>query len=168
MACCVDINVSQSNVATYARCGGIFNIHSTANLLRNFTEKKFLNRLRFDRNMVMSLWRRFFWPTLYRQVLHARGAGGGICDALLPCRCCFQPNKWHPDIKMLSVIDCHTSYVGLYLSRKTLRSWDQQETDGVFCSLRCISGSCNGCTRAPRRIANQLFTILHKHTIQSI
>ena len=62
MACCVDINVSQGNVATYARCGGIFNIHSTANLLRNFTEKKFINRLRFDRNMVISLWRRFFGP----------------------------------------------------------------------------------------------------------
>ena len=27
--------------------------------------KKFLNRLRFDRIMVMSLWPRFFWLTLY-------------------------------------------------------------------------------------------------------
>jgi len=26
-----DINVSQGSVATYARCGGIFNIHLTAN-----------------------------------------------------------------------------------------------------------------------------------------
>jgi len=36
MACFADINVSQGSVATYARCGGIFNIRLTANLLRNF------------------------------------------------------------------------------------------------------------------------------------
>ena len=30
-----DINVSQGSVATYARCGGNFNIHLTTNLLRN-------------------------------------------------------------------------------------------------------------------------------------
>ena len=37
MACFADINVSQGSVATYARCGGIFNVHLTANLLRNLT-----------------------------------------------------------------------------------------------------------------------------------
>jgi len=31
MACFADINVSQGNVATYARCSAIFNIHLTAN-----------------------------------------------------------------------------------------------------------------------------------------
>jgi len=56
-----DINVSQGNVATYARCGGIFNIHLTANLQRNLPVKNFLDRLRFDRIMVMSMWPRF-WP----------------------------------------------------------------------------------------------------------
>jgi len=44
MACFADSNVSQgseatltgiSTLATYARCGGIFNMHLTANLLRN-------------------------------------------------------------------------------------------------------------------------------------
>ena len=35
MACFADINVSQGSVATYARCGGIFNIHLTTNLPRN-------------------------------------------------------------------------------------------------------------------------------------
>jgi len=30
-----DINVSQGSVATYARCGGIFNIHLTTNYPRN-------------------------------------------------------------------------------------------------------------------------------------
>jgi len=64
MACFSDINVSQGSVATYARCGGIFNIHLTANLPRNLSVKKFLNRSRTDRIMVMSLWPRF-WPTLY-------------------------------------------------------------------------------------------------------
>jgi len=35
MACFADINVSQGSVATYARCGGIFNMHLTANLPTN-------------------------------------------------------------------------------------------------------------------------------------
>ena len=34
MACFADINVSQGSVATYARCGGSFSIHLTANLPR--------------------------------------------------------------------------------------------------------------------------------------
>jgi len=55
-----DIIVSQGSVAAYARCGGVFNIHLTANLPSNLPmKKKFLNRLRFDRIMVMSLWPRF-------------------------------------------------------------------------------------------------------------
>jgi len=62
MACFADNNVSQGIVATYARYGGIFNIHLTANLLRNLLLKFFLSRLRFDRIMVMSLWPRFFGP----------------------------------------------------------------------------------------------------------
>ena len=42
MACFADINVSQGgSVATRARCGGILNIHLTANLLRNLLVKKF-------------------------------------------------------------------------------------------------------------------------------
>jgi len=36
MACFADINVSQGSVATYARCGGTFNMHLTANLPGNF------------------------------------------------------------------------------------------------------------------------------------
>ena len=39
-------------------------IHLTANLPRNLTVKKIVNRLKFDRIMVMSLWPGF-WPTLY-------------------------------------------------------------------------------------------------------
>ena len=34
-ACFADTDVSQSSVATYARCGGMFDIHLTANLLEN-------------------------------------------------------------------------------------------------------------------------------------
>jgi len=59
MACFADINVSQGSVATYTRCGGLFNTHLTANLPGNLPVKKFLNRLRIDRIMVMSLWSRF-------------------------------------------------------------------------------------------------------------
>ena len=66
MACFADINVSQGSVATYAKCGWIFigPIHLTANLPRNLPVKKIVNRLKFDRIMVMSLWPGF-WPTLY-------------------------------------------------------------------------------------------------------
>jgi len=63
MACFANINVSQGSVATYATCGGIFNIHLTANLVKNLPVKKVVNRLRFDRIMVIDLWPRF-WPTL--------------------------------------------------------------------------------------------------------
>ena len=35
MACFADSNVSQGSVAAYVRCGGICNIHLTANLPRN-------------------------------------------------------------------------------------------------------------------------------------
>ena len=40
LACFADINVSQGSVATYARCGGMFNTHLTANLLRYLPVKK--------------------------------------------------------------------------------------------------------------------------------
>ena len=54
-----DINVSQGSVATYAKCGGIFDIRLTANLPRNLSAKKILKSLKTDRNSVMSLWPRF-------------------------------------------------------------------------------------------------------------
>jgi len=40
MACFADIYVSQGSVATYARCGGIFDIHLTAHLPWNLPLKK--------------------------------------------------------------------------------------------------------------------------------
>ena len=46
MACFADINVSQGSVATYARCGGIFDNHLTANLPRNLPMKKILKSTR--------------------------------------------------------------------------------------------------------------------------
>ena len=44
----------------------MFNNHLTANLLRNSSEKN-VNRLRFDRIMVMSLWPRFFAHPVHRE-----------------------------------------------------------------------------------------------------
>ena len=41
MACFADSNISQGSVSTYARCGGIFNMHLTANLPRNVSVKNF-------------------------------------------------------------------------------------------------------------------------------
>ena len=59
MACFAGTNVSHGSVETYGRCGGIFNIHLITNLLRNLPVKKFLNRFRFHRIMVTSLWLEF-------------------------------------------------------------------------------------------------------------
>jgi len=39
MACSADINVSQIGVATYAKCGGILNIH-----LSNFTHHQVIKK----------------------------------------------------------------------------------------------------------------------------
>jgi len=46
MACFADINVSEGSVATYARCGGIFDIYLNANLPRNLPVKKFLKSVK--------------------------------------------------------------------------------------------------------------------------
>jgi len=64
MACFSDISVSQGSMATYSGCGGIFNVHLTANLQWNLPMKKKLNLVRIDRIMVMSQCA-VFWPTLY-------------------------------------------------------------------------------------------------------
>jgi len=64
-----DINVSQGSVATYTRCGGIFNMRLTANLPRNLLVNNFVNRLRFDRIMVASLWPRFLAHPVDRHTL---------------------------------------------------------------------------------------------------
>ena len=73
MACLADINVSQGSVATHAKCGGIVNIHLTANLPGNLPVK---NRFRFDRIVVMSLWPHFFGtpckPVRAQSVLNTR------------------------------------------------------------------------------------------------
>jgi len=59
MACFADINVSQGSVATYGRCGRIFHKHLTANIPGKLPVRNFVNQLRVDRIMVMSLWPRF-------------------------------------------------------------------------------------------------------------
>jgi len=46
MACFADINVSQGSVATYARFGGIVDIHLTANLQRNFLVKNLFKSIK--------------------------------------------------------------------------------------------------------------------------
>jgi len=50
IACFADINVSQGSVATCARCGGIFDIHLTANLPRNLPVKKILKSVKNGQN----------------------------------------------------------------------------------------------------------------------
>jgi len=55
IACFSDINVSQGSVATYARSGRIFSNEFTANLPKNLSVKHFVNRLRFDTIIAVSL-----------------------------------------------------------------------------------------------------------------
>jgi len=50
MACFADINVSQGSVATYARCGEMFNIQLTANLLRKLLVKKLSKSVKIRQN----------------------------------------------------------------------------------------------------------------------
>ena len=49
-ACFADVNVSRGSVATYARCGGIFNMHLTANLPRNLPVKKICKSVKIRQN----------------------------------------------------------------------------------------------------------------------
>jgi len=61
-ACFADINVSQGSVATYARCGGIFDIRLTANLPRNLAVKKFLKSVKNSHNYGHESVAPFFGP----------------------------------------------------------------------------------------------------------
>jgi len=72
-----DFNVSQGSVATHASCGGIIitillRIYGTE---ESFSEKKFVNRLRFDRITVTSLGGLVFFGEPCR-------LGGTMCTAL--------------------------------------------------------------------------------------
>jgi len=71
MACFADINVSQGSVATYARCGEMFNIQLTANLLRKLLVKKLSKSVKIRQNYGHESVAQFFWLTLYN--------GGGTC-----------------------------------------------------------------------------------------
>jgi len=51
---------------------GFFNIHLTINLPRNLLMKFFLNRFRFDRIVVMSLWPHFLaHPVDFKDHIHS-------------------------------------------------------------------------------------------------
>ena len=62
MACFADDNVSQGSVATCARCGGIFEIHLTANSLRNLPVKKILKSVKNWQNYGHESVAPFFGP----------------------------------------------------------------------------------------------------------
>jgi len=62
MACFTHINVSQGSVATYAKCGGIFDIRLTANLPRNLPVNKFLKSAKNWQNYGHESVSSFFGP----------------------------------------------------------------------------------------------------------
>jgi len=78
MACFADITVSQSSVATYALCGGIFDIYLTANLSGKLPVKHFFNRLRIDKIMIMNLWP-VFTARCYASAVLAVGLCLSVC-----------------------------------------------------------------------------------------
>ena len=59
MPCFADINVSQGSVATYARCGGIFEIYLTANFLWKYFLKRVKNWQNYGRESAAP----FFGPS---------------------------------------------------------------------------------------------------------
>ena len=53
------------SVATYARCGGIYNNHFIANFVENLPVEFFLNRLMFDEVIPIRLVSSFLRDTVY-------------------------------------------------------------------------------------------------------
>ena len=64
MDCFADINVSRGSVATYARCGGIFNTRLSTNLQRNLPVN-FFKSAKIWQNYGYEFAAPLFWPTLY-------------------------------------------------------------------------------------------------------
>ena len=50
MACFADINISQGSVATYVRCGGIFNIHLTKKFTKESSSEIFFKSVKIWQN----------------------------------------------------------------------------------------------------------------------
>ena len=81
-ACFADINVSQNSVATYARCGGIFNklIHLTANLHRNLPVNNFFKSVNIWQNYGHESVAPFFGPSCMSAVVSEKSRGNKKCD----------------------------------------------------------------------------------------
>jgi len=69
MACFADTNVSQRSVATYAKSGGILNVHLTANLQGNHPVETIFKSVMIWQNIVVMSLSLLFWPTLYNIIL---------------------------------------------------------------------------------------------------
>ena len=95
MTCFADNNVSQGSVATYARFGGIADIHLTANLPRNLPVKNFFKSVKNWQNLVMSLWPRFLahpvWLHVhFKRLMSTKLSNTNITSLqVLICRCTF-------------------------------------------------------------------------------
>ena len=71
---------------------GFLNNPFTANLLENLPVK-IENRLRFNRRVAMSLWPRFYWPTL-----HVRRRRCGLFATVTATTCSFFATRIHPHL----------------------------------------------------------------------
>ena len=67
MACFADINISQGSVATYVRCGGIFNIHLTKKFTKESSSEIFFKSVKIWQNYGHESVPALFWPMLYKQ-----------------------------------------------------------------------------------------------------
>jgi len=73
-----DINISQGNVATRLRCGGIFSYHFTTNLSLSLTIKEFWKSVKIWQSYRHEFGGPVFWNTVY---IHFRGflPRNGVC-----------------------------------------------------------------------------------------
>ena len=62
----IEINISQSSVATYAKNGRIFNNQLAANLPRNLPVKTLRKSVKIWQNYGHEFVASLFWPTLYK------------------------------------------------------------------------------------------------------
>jgi len=79
MARFADTNVSQGSVATYARYGGIFNVHLTASLPRNLPVKKVIKSVKIWQNCGNESVAPFLaHPVVYRNAWGVAANGGDM------------------------------------------------------------------------------------------
>jgi len=110
IACFADINVSRGSVATYARCGGFLKYGFNYTNLPKKSSSVFLNRLRFDRIMVMSLWPHFFGPPRRSGYATSEWCRPQYTPTCLESSDCSRSARWMQTINFLAFSCRHFNF----------------------------------------------------------